>query len=328
MRRREFIAGLGSAAAWPVAARTQERRTPVVGILGTTTAESYRMAAFMQGLKEAGFIEGQNVGIEQRWANNQYDRLPEMAADLVRSRVSLIAAIGNNLAARAAKAATSTIPIVFSMGADPVALGIVASLNHPGGNVTGATSAIGEILQKRLQLLHEVVPTARRFGCLVNPDNDGRASSIATAINPARDAVRNWGGTVEVGYARAARDFDAAFADFAERHVEAIATTGDALFNSERERLNRVAAQYAVPVMHHTADSVRTGGLISYSASTRDVIRQAGLYAGRIFKGEKPADLPIMRPTKFELVINLKTAKALGLTIPETLLATADEVIE
>jgi putative ABC transport system substrate-binding protein len=282
----------------------------------------------MQGLKEAGFIEGQNVGIEQHWANNQYDRLPEMAADLVRSRVSLIAAIGNSMAARAAKAATSTIPIVFNMGADPVALGIVASLNRPGGNITGATSAIGEILQKRLQLLHDVVPTARRFGILANPDITGGSVSIETFINPARDAVRNWGGTVEVRYARAARDFDAAFAGFAERYVEAIATNGDALFNSEREHLRRVAAQYAVPVIYSTADSVRTGGLMSYSASTRDAIRQAGLYAGRILKGEKPADLPIMRPTKFELVINLKTAKALGLTIPETLLATADEVIQ
>ena len=326
MRRREFITGLGSVAAWPVVARAQQRTIPVVGILGTTTAESYRIAAFMQGLKEAGFIEGQNVGIEQRWANNPYDRLPEMAADLVRSRVSLIAAIGNNLAARAAKAATSTIPIVFNMGADPVVLGIVASLNRPGGNVTGATSAVGEILQKRLQLLHDVVPTARRFGFLLNPDNAGNE----TLINPVRDVIYTWGGTVEVGYTRAAHDFDAAFADFAERHVEAIATSGDSLFNSERERLNRVAAQYAVPVIYSTADSVRTGGLMSYSASnsTTNAIRQAGLYAGRILRGEKPGDLPIVRPTKFELVINLKTAKALGLTIPETLLATADEVIQ
>jgi putative tryptophan/tyrosine transport system substrate-binding protein len=321
MRRREFIAGLGSAAAWPLAARAQQRTMPVIGILGTTSAETNRVAAFMQGLKEAGFIEGQNVRIEQRWANNQYDRVPEMAADLVRSRVSLIAALGNSLSARAAKAATSTIPIVFNMGADPVALGIVASLNHPGGNITGATSALGELLQKRLQLLHDVFPTARRFGLLVNPDNPPN-------IELARNAVRTWDGTLELAHARAVRDFDAAFADFAERHVEAIAPAADSLFNSQGERLSRLAAQYAVPVIHGSADSVRTGGLMSYGAGRTDAIRQVGVYAGRILKGEKPADLPVMQPTKFELVINLKTAKALGLTIPETLLATADEVIQ
>jgi putative tryptophan/tyrosine transport system substrate-binding protein len=325
MRRREFITGIGSAAAWPLAARAQQRTIPVVGVLGSSTAKDFAlfMAVFMQGLKEGGFIEGQNVVIEQRWANNQYDRLPEMAADLVRTRVSLIAAIGNNLPARAAKAATSTIPIVFAMGLDPVALGLVASLNHPGGNVTGIYTAIVEILQKRIQLLHDLVPNARRFGYLVNPDN---VSSVATVIDPARDAVRTWGATVEVAYARAARDFDAAFADFAERHVEAIVIAGDALFATEGERLSRVAAQYAVPVIYGTADSVRKGGLMSYSANF--AIRQAGLYAGRILKGEKPADLPVVRPTKFTLAINLKTAKALGLTIPEILLATADEVIQ
>jgi putative tryptophan/tyrosine transport system substrate-binding protein len=327
MRRRDFIAGIGSTAAWPITARGQQPAMPVIGLLVSATAENSArlMAVFLQGLKEAGFIEGQNLGIERRWANNQYDRLPEMAVDLVRTRVSLIAAIGNNLTARAAKAATSTIPIVFSMGVDPVALGLVASLNHPGGNITGVTTIIDEILQKRLQLLHDLVPNARRFGYLVNPDN---VFSIAIVINPARDAVRTWGGTVEVGYARAASDFDAAFADFAERHVEAIAIAGDALFSAEGERLIRVAAQYTMPVIYASQVSVRTGGLMSYSADTRGALRQAGLYAGRILKGEKPADLPVVRPTKFELVINLKTAKALGLTIPETLLATADEVIQ
>jgi putative ABC transport system substrate-binding protein len=282
------------------------------------------MAAFMQGLKEAGFIEGQNLAVEQHWANNQYDRLPEMAADLVRARVSLIAAFGNNLPASAAKAATSTIPIVFIMGADPVALGLVASLNHPGGNITGITIAIAEVLQKRLQLLHDLVPNAGRFGYLVHPDN---VSSVAT-IDPARDAVRTWGGTVEVAYARAPRDFDAAFAEFAERHVEAIAIAGDALFGSGLERLSRVAAQYAVPVIYGFPDSVRNGGLMSYSANGRDLVRQAGLYAGRILKGEKPADLPVVQPTSFTFAINLKTAKALGLNVPNTLLALADEVVE
>jgi putative ABC transport system substrate-binding protein len=279
----------------------------------------------MQGLKEAGFIEGQNLHVEQRWANNQYDRLPEMAADLVRAQVSLIAPVGNNLPARAAKAATSTIPIVFAMGADPVAIGLVASFNHPGGNVTGVTAAILDILQKRMQLLHNLVPNARRFGYLVNPDN----VASATVIDPARDAVRAWGGTLEVGYARAAGEFDAAFADFAERHVEGIAIAGDGLFASELEHLIRLAAQYVVPVIYGPGPAiVRTGGLMSYSADQRDIIRQAGIYAGRILKGEKPADLPVVQPIKFTLAINLNTAKALGLTVPETLLAIADEVIQ
>jgi putative ABC transport system substrate-binding protein len=327
MKRRTFIAGLGSAAAWPLAARAQQRTIPVVGVLGSTTAESLarNMAAFMQGLKEAGFIEGQNVIIEQRWADNQYDRLPELAADLMRNRVSLIAVVGNNLPARAAKAASSTIPIVFIMGADPVALGLVATLNRPGGNVTGVTAANSEIMQKRMQLLHDLVPNAKRFGYLVNPSNG------VAAIEPVRDAVRTWGSTLEVAYVSAARDFDPAFADFAKRSVEVIAIGVDALFISERERLARVAAQYAMPVIYGYAVNARAGGLMSYGADTagvRDLSRQAGLYAGRILKGEKPADLPVVRPTKFELVINLKTAKALGLTIPETLLATADEVIQ
>src|SRR5215831_14680823 len=324
MKRREFIAGLGGVAAWPMAVRAQQRTIPVVGVLGSSTADALSMAAFMQGLKEAGFIEGQNLAVEQHWANNQYDRLPEMAADLVRARVSLIVTFGNNLPARAAKAATSTIPIVFHMGADPVALGLVASLKHPGGNITGITNAIAEVLQKRLQLLHDLIPNARRFGYLVHPDN---VSSVAT-IDPAREAVRTWGGTVEVAYAKAARDFDAAFAEFAERHVEAIAIAGDALFGSELERLSRMAAQYAVPVIYGFGDSVRNGGLMSYSANGRDLVRQASLYAGRILKGEKPADLPVVQPTSFTFAINLKTAKALGLTIPPNLLALADEVIE
>jgi putative ABC transport system substrate-binding protein len=323
MQRREFIAGLGSAAAWPAVARAQQATAPVVGVLGSSTPNPLFMAAFMQVLKEAGFNEGQNLGVEQRWANNQYGRLPEMAADLVRARVSLMVAIGNNLPARAAKAATSTIPIVFFMGADPVALGLVTSLNHPGGNITGVTTIIVDIFQKRLQLLHDLVPNARRFGYLVNPDNVPRV-----ATDRARDAVRTWGGTVEVAYATAARDFDAAFAEFAKRRVEAIVIAGDALFGSEFEHLIRSAAQYAVPVIYGNAASVRNGGLMSYGANGADALRQAGLYASRILKGEKPADLPVVQPTKFTLAINLKTATALGLTIPPGVLAIADEVIE
>jgi putative tryptophan/tyrosine transport system substrate-binding protein len=323
MRRREFIAGLGSAAAWPVVARAQQPKMPVVGVLGSAVANSYGflMAAFMRVLKEAGFNEGQNLAVEQRWANNRYDRLPEMAADLVRARVSLILAIGNNLPARAAKAATSTIPIVFVMGANPVALGLVASFNRPGGNITGVTTVIVDILQKRLQLLHDLVPNARRFGYLVNPDNPDR-------FELAENTVRAWGGTLEVAYARSAADFDAAFAEFSKRHVEAVVISGDALFATEPERLFQLATQYAVPVIYGSAASVRYGGLMSYSADIGDAFRQAGRYAGRILKGEKPADLPVVQPTKFTFAINLKTAKALGLVVPETLLATADEVIQ
>jgi putative tryptophan/tyrosine transport system substrate-binding protein len=324
--RREFIAGLGSAAVWPMVVCAQRAAVPVVGVLSSSVANSYvfLMATFMQVLKEAGFNDGQNLAVEQRWANNRYDRLPEMAADLVRAQVSLILAIGNNLSTRAAKAATSTIPIVFVMGANPVELGLVASFNRPGGNITGVTTVIVDILQKRLQLLHDVVPNARRFGYLVHPDN---VSSVAT-VNPAQDAVRTWGGTIEVAYARTVPDFDVAFAEFAERHVEAVVISGDALFASAPVRLSRLAAQYAVPVIYSSAGDVRYGGLMSYNADIRDAFRQAGLYAGRILKGEKPADLPVVQPTKFEFVINLKTAKALGLTVPETLLATADEVIQ
>jgi putative ABC transport system substrate-binding protein len=234
----------------------------VVGVLGSSVADrsAFVMAAFMQALKEAGFNEGRNLVVEQRWANNQLDRLPEMAADLVRARVSLIAAIGNNLPVRAAKAATSTIPIVFVMGADPVALGLVASFNRPGGSITGVTTVIVDILQKRLQLLHDLVPNARRFGYLVNPDNPAGRPQLA------ENTVRTWGGTIEVASARAAPDFDAAFAGFAERHVEAVVIAGDALFASEPERLSRLAAQYAVPVIYGFEATVRFGGLMSYSA--------------------------------------------------------------
>jgi putative tryptophan/tyrosine transport system substrate-binding protein len=323
MRRREFIAGLGSAAAWPVETWAQQPATPVVGVLGSSLPDSYSflMATFMQVLSEVGLSEGKNLAVEQRWANNRYDRLPEMAADLVRARVALILAIGNNLPARAAKAATSTIPIVFVMGANPVALGLVASFNRPGGNITGVTTVVVDIWQKRLQLLHDLVPNARRFGYLVNPDNPAR-------LELTQNIVRGWGGTLEIASARAAPDFDAAFAQFAERRVEAVVISGDALFASESERLFRLAEQHAVPVIYASAASVRYGGLMSYSADIVAAFRQAGLYAGRILKGEKPADLPVVQPTKFTFAINLKTAKALGLTVPDTLLAIADEVIE
>jgi ABC-type uncharacterized transport system substrate-binding protein len=252
-----------------------------------------------------------------------------MAADLVRRRVSLIATFGNNLPARAAKNATTIIPIVFAMGADPVQLGLVASLNRPAGNITGVTVLASDQMQKRLQLLHDAVPAAKRFGLIINPDNLPRASSAGrTTLELAEDAVRTWDGTLQVAHTRAEEDFEAAFASLAEKRIEALATAGDALFTSGRERLVTLGMRYAMPMILQSPESTRAGGLMSYDASQSDAHRQAGRYAGRILKGEKPADLPVLLPTKFEFVINLKTAKALGLTIPSGVLAIVDEVIE
>jgi putative ABC transport system substrate-binding protein len=330
MRRRNFIALLGGAAAVPLAARAQQRTLPVIGLLSSTTAEAiaFRRLAFMQGLKERGFVEGQNVAIEYRWANDQYDRLPEMAADLVRRRVSLIATIGNNLTALAAKSATTTIPIVFTFGADPVEIGLVASLNKPGGNITGVTTQAAESIPKRLQLLHDLVPNARAFGFLFNPNNVGASSAGSTLIELAENTVRIWGGTLHVAYARTVGDFDAAFASLVAKRIDALAMVADALFTSGRERVVALAAQHAMPAVYFGRESAIAGGLMSYNADLKDSFRQAGLYAGRILKSEKPADLPVLLPTKFELVINLKTAKMLGLMVPPTMLAIADEVIE
>jgi len=332
MQRREFVTLLGSAAAaWPLAASTQERAGPVIGILGSTTAagQAQRMAIFMQALKEAGFLEGQNVAIEQQWASDQYDRLPDMAADLVRRRVSLIVTMGNNLAARAAKAATTTIPIVFAMGADPLQTGLVTNLPKPGGNVTGVTVFSGDSVQKRMQLLHDLLPGSKVFGFLANPDNLGSNTSDGrTALEQAQDAVRSWGGTLEVAQVRSVSEFDAAFKRLGEKRIDALGSTSDAMFNSGRERLIALAAQYSMPMVHISTEDTRAGGLMSYSASQTDAHRQAGFYAGRILKGEKPADLPVLLPTRFEFAINLKTAKTLGLTVPPGLLAIVDVVIE
>jgi putative ABC transport system substrate-binding protein len=331
IRRREFITLLGGTAAWPLAVRAQQRTLPVIGILGNTTAQAVanRMPAFIHGLREIGFAEGQNVVIESRWADDQYDRLPELAADLVRKRVSLIVTLGTNLPARAAKGATTTIPIVFSMGADPVQLGVVASLNRPGGNITGVSGLGIDLIQKRRQLLHELVPNAKAFGLLLNPDNIGPSSSAGrTQIELAQDAVQVWGGSLQVAYTRAVGDFDAAFAGFAKKRIDALAHGADGLFGSNRERLVALAVQYAMPMVSTGRDFALAGALMSYSADPMDNFRQVGLYAGRILKGEKPADLPVLLPTKFELVVNLKTARMLGLTVPPPLLAIADKMIE
>jgi putative tryptophan/tyrosine transport system substrate-binding protein len=331
MNRRDFVIGAVIAAAYPEFVHAQKAAIPTIGILGSPTAESYasRTGAFMQGLKETGFLKDQNVAIEIRWANDEYSRLPDMAADLVRTQVSLIAAMGNYLPTRAAMNATTTIPIVFMMGADPVQLGLVASLNRPGGNVTGITALAADQIQKRVQLLHDLVPNARIFGLLINPDNDSPASSAGrTAVDLVQDAVHAWGGTIHIAYARKIGEFDAAFASILAKGIEALVTASDALFISGRERLVALAAQKAIPTIFVSPEAAKDGGLMSYSTSAADIGHQAGVYAGRILKGEKPADLPVQLATKFELIVNLKTAKALGLTIPRDFLLLADEVIE
>jgi putative ABC transport system substrate-binding protein len=329
VRRRDFISLLGGAAAWPMATHGQQRRAmPVIGILGSATADGAPewTTAFVQGLREVGFVEGQNVAFEYRWANVQYDRLPDLAADLVRQRVSLIAALGNYLSAQAAKGATTSIPIVFAIGADPVQRGLVASLDRPGGNITGATSLSPQVVSKRLQLLHELVPGATVFGYLHNPA--GGSADWEQSVQAVRDAVRLWGGRIEVLDVQAATDIDTVFASLTARQVDALAIAPDALFLAERERLLGLAAQYRIAAIYYATEYTKTGGLMSYTGSFAATYRQAGLYAGRILKGEKPADLPVVQASKFEFVINLKTAKTLGLTIPPGVLAIADEVVD
>ena len=331
-RRREFIAALGgAAAAWPLAARAQQPVTPVIGILGMGPAGTWAQRsvgpAFLQGLKEGGFVEDQNVALEFRWANNDYDRLPGLATDLVRRRVSVVVAIGNNLPARAAKAATSTIPIVFVNGVDPVELGLVASIGRPGANITGVTVLAADLTQKRMQLLHDVVPAAKVFGFLFNPDNAGPTSSDGRANSRTmQDAVRSWGGSIESAGVRTVAEFEPAVAGLAKRRIEALATSGDVLFS--QGQLAPIAARYSLPTVFMSIAGVRAGGLMSYNADIADAYQQAGRYVARILHGEKPADLPVLLPTRFEFVINLKVSKALGFTVPPDVLAIADEVIE
>jgi putative ABC transport system substrate-binding protein len=324
MKRREFIAGLGSTAAWPVVARAQQPAMPVIGVLIRGTADdtkNYRVP-FLQGLKEAGYVEGQNVVVEYRYAENE-DRLPALAADLVRRRVAVIAA-GGTPAALAAKAATAIIPIVTTTGGDPVALGLVASLNRPGANVTGSAVLTAELAPKRLQLLHELIPSAAVFGVLVDPAFAATPSIIADL----QAAARTLGLQLVVVNARTDSDLETAFASFSQRHVGAVLVSGSAFFSGRMEQLAALAARHALPSISQFREFVLAGGLMSYGGSRGYFNRQAGIYAGRILNGEKPADLPVQQITKIDLVINLKTAKALGLTIPETLLATADEVIQ
>jgi ABC-type uncharacterized transport system substrate-binding protein len=326
MKRREFITLLGGAVvAWSLAANAQQPAMPVVGFLSYASPESYAYIAeaFREGLREAGYIESQNVAIEYRWAQGEYDRLPALAADLVHRHVAVIAA-GGSLAAQAAKAATTTIPVVFTSGADPIVAGLVESLNRPTGNITGATLVTAALSPKRLELLHTFVPQARVIGMLINPNYPG-AGHEATEVEAAANSL---GLVVRKVTARNDPEIDVAFATVANPRVDAIFVGTDGYFIHRREHITASIARLAIPTIYGPRDFTAVGGLMSYSPSLPDTYRQAGVYVGRVLKGVKPADLPVLQPTKFELVINLKTAKALGITVPPTLLALADEVIE
>jgi putative tryptophan/tyrosine transport system substrate-binding protein len=327
-KRREFFTLLGGAVAWPLAARAQQQpTTPVVGLLnhGSPPDNSAdRLRAFRQGLAETGFVEGRDFAIEFRWANNQIDRLPDLAADLVRRRVNVIATPASTPSSLAAKAATSTIPIVFGIGTDPVQIGLVASFNRPSGNVTGFSSMNWELGAKRLGLLHELLPRAARFAMLTVPNQ----AEAALSVKDVQAAAATIGRQIEVLTASANRDIDDAFATLVQMRADAILISPDALFLSRVAQIATLAARHAVPTIYPWREAVHMGGLMSYGSSVLDLFRQPGMYAGRILKGEKPADLPALRPTKFELAINLHTAKTIGLEVPPTLLARADEVIE
>jgi putative ABC transport system substrate-binding protein len=323
MRRRDFITLIGGAAAWPLAARAQQPAMPVIGFLDAGLPDQRYAAAFRKGLNETGYVEGQNAAVEYHWLEGQYDRLPALAADLVRRRVAVIAA-GGNVAVLAAKTATTTIPFVFRTGTDPVAVGLVASLNRPGSNLTGVSMLNSELAPKRLELLHELVPTATLIALLINPTNPPNPSN-AESFQAAAHAL---GLQLAVVQARSERDFDAVFATLVQLQAGALMISSDGLFIGQSDQLGALTLRHAMPTVFQYREFAAAGGLMSYGGSLTDSGRLAGIYTGRILKGEKPADLPVIQSTKVELIINLKTAKMLGITVPLALLSRADEVIE
>ena len=327
LRRREFLGvlGGGAAAAWPLAARAQQPAMPMIGFLSAISSYGPFLVAFRRGLAETGYVEGENVAIVYRWAEGRFDRLPELAAELVRREVTVMAMGGGSPATFAAKAATTTIPIVFGVGEDPVKLGLVTSLARPGGNLTGVNFFNVELAAKRLELLREVVPAAARVAVLVNPDNVANTEATMRDVGA---AARAMGLQIQVLKASTSREIDAAFAALVRERPDALFVAGDSWFNSRRVQLANLTVRHALPAAFSQREIVEVGGLMSYGSDILDVYRQIGVYVGRILKGTKPADLPVVQSSKFELVINASTARMLGLTVPDKLLVAADEVIE
>jgi putative tryptophan/tyrosine transport system substrate-binding protein len=326
MRRRKFITLLGSAAAWPLAARAQQASVPIIGFMSSRAApdSAYLVAAFRKGLGEAGYIEGQNVAIEFRWANGRYDQLPALAADLVKQNIAVLTAVGGEPSALAAKAATSTIPIVFTIGGDPMKIGLVATMNRPGGNATGVSLLAIEPEAKRLAMLHELVPKGALIAVLINP-NFGDFESRTRELSA---AARTLSRRIEYYKATSDAELELALSRIAQENAAALLPTGDPFFDTRRERIIAFSAKSSLPTIYQFREFAIAGGLMTYGISITEGYRQAGIYAGQILKGAKPAELPVHQSIKFELVINLVTAKALGIEIPPTLLALADEVIE